>query len=116
MKILPYSSNEEIVSEIGARIKAARVAYPMPQNELAEMTGLSPRTISNIETGRDVSFSPVIEILRALDMLHGLELMIPEPGIRPSQIAELGKPRKRAPRRKSSTPDSAVGWKWGDET
>ena len=57
MKITFYSSTNEVLSEIGSRIKAARIAMPATQKELAELTNLSQRTISNIETGKDVSFS-----------------------------------------------------------
>lgn len=115
MKITFYSSTNEVLTEIGSRIKAARIAMPLTQSELAQQTNLSVKTISNLETGKDVSFSTVIEVLRALGNLQALELMIPEQGPRPSQIAELGKPRERASRKKKSKPEQQSGWKWGDE-
>ena len=77
---------------------------PATQKELAEMTNLSLRTISNLESGKDVSFSTVIEVLRALGQLQSLEL----------EIAALGKPRERA-RKKANTAAPQTGWKWGDE-
>ena len=115
MKITFYSSTYEVLSEIGRRIKAARIAMPATQKEMAEMTNLSLRTISNLETGKDVSFSTVIEVRRALGQLQSLELMIPEQGPRPSEIAALGKPRERASRTAKEKPDIRSGWKWGDE-
>lgn len=115
MKITFYSSTEEVLSELGHRIKAARIAMPATQKEMAELTNLSQRTISNLETGKDVSFSTVVEVLRALGQLQSLELMIPEQGPRPSQIAALGKPRERAGSRKKTKPEAQSGWKWGDE-
>lgn len=115
MKITFYSSTDEVLSEIGSRIKAARIAMPATQKEMAELTNLSQRTISNLETGKDVSFSTVIEVLRALGQLQSLELMIPEQGLRPSQIVELGKPRERASSRAKGKPEQQTGWKWGDE-
>ena len=114
MKITFYSSTPEVLAEIGSRIKAARIAMPATQKEMAEMTNLSLRTISNLESGKDVSFSTVIEVLRALGQLQSLELMIPEQGPRPSEIAALGKPRERA-RKKADTAALETGWKWGDE-
>lgn len=115
MKISFYSSTNEVLSEIGNRIKAARIAMPATQKELAELTNLSLRTISNLETGKDVSFSTVIDVLRALGQLQSLDIMIPEQGPRPSDIAALGKRRERV--RKSKVPDTPAqsGWKWGDE-
>ena len=84
MKITFYASTNEVLSELGRRIKAARIALPATQKEMAEMTNLSQKTISNLETGKDVSFSTVVEVLRALGLLQSLELMIPEQGPRPS--------------------------------
>lgn len=115
MKINFYSSTNEVLSEIGSRIKAARIALPATQKEMAERTGLSQRTIGNLETGKDVSFSTVIDVLRALGLLESLEMMIVEQGPRPSQIAALGKPRERASRRKSAEKNASLKWKWGDE-
>lgn len=115
VKITFFSSTNEVLTELGSRIKAARIAMPATQKEMAEMTTLSQRTISNLETGKDVSFSTVIEVLRALGQLQSLELMIPEQEPRPSQIAALGKPRERARSKKKKTPETQSGWKWGDE-
>ena len=115
MQITFYSSTDEVLAELGSRIKAARIAMPATQKEMAELTNLSQRTISNLETGKDVSFSTIIDVLRALGQLQSLELMIPEQGIRPSQIAALGKPRERASGKRKTTPEPQSGWKWGDE-
>lgn len=88
---------------------------PATQKEMAELTNLSQRTISNLETGKDVSFSTIVEVLRALGQLQSLELMIPEQGPRPSEIAALGKPRERARHKAKETGTPDPGWKWGDE-
>ena len=114
MKITSYSSTREVLYEVGRRIKATRIAIPVTQKEMAESCGLSIGTISNLETGKDVSFSTVIEALRFLGQLQSLEMMIPDQGIRPSQVAALGKPRERAKRNTNKNKQQA-GWKWGDE-
>ncbi len=111
MKITFYSSTSEVITEIGRRLKEARLAVPLTQQDLAKLTNLSQRTISSLENGNDVSFSTIIEVLRALGRLQSLEIMIPEQGIRPSQIAKLGKPRERVRPKKQIQGD----WKWGDE-
>ena len=115
MKITSYASNREVLSEMGRRIKTARIALPATQKEMAESTGISQRTISNLETGKDVSFSTVIEALRFLGQLQNLEAMIPDEGLRPSQIVALGKPRERAGRKSKEKNQQQFGWKWGDE-
>ena len=45
MKISFYSSNEEVLKEIGDRIKEARIGKDITQKEMAERTELSQRTI-----------------------------------------------------------------------
>jgi len=47
MKITFYSSTEEVLTELGSRIKAARIAVSVTQKEMAELTNLSQKTISN---------------------------------------------------------------------
>ena len=67
MKINYYSGTDEIMTELGARIRSARVDMNITQDMIAERTNLSKRTISNLENGKDVSLHTLIEVLRALD-------------------------------------------------
>ena len=113
MKISFYSSNEEVLKEIGDRIKEARIGKDITQKEMAERTELSKRTISNLENGRDVSFSTVIEVLRELGELQKLDILLPEGQVRPTEFVAQGKKRERASGRKDEHIDS--NWKRGDE-
>lgn len=114
MRITFSSSSTEVMREIGRRIKSERIAKSMTQEEMARSAGLSLRTIGNLESGRDVSFSTVIEVLRVLGRVQGIDALIPEQVIRPSQIVSMGKVRERASRKgKADTLEG--GWKWGDE-
>ena len=113
MKISFYSSNEEVLKEIGDRIKEARIEKDITQKEMAGRTELSQRTISNLENGRDVSFSTVIEVLRELGELQKLDILLPEGQVRPTEFVAQGKKRERASGRKDEHIDS--NWKWGDE-
>ena len=117
MKITPFSSNEEILREFGTRMRAERVAAALTQKDLAEKSGLSIRTISNIESGRDAAFSTVIEYLRALGKVREFDHLLPEETIRPSVMREtLKKPQRvsRVRKAKKSARKNG-GWKWGDE-
>ena len=114
MKIDYYSGTAEIMKELGSRIKSARIDMDITQALMAERTGLSLRTISNLENGRDVSLRTLIEVLRVLDRVQSFDTVLPETVIRPSLIAYDIKPRERA----SSARSGRVGestWKWGDE-
>lgn len=113
VQITYFSSPVDVLRELGKRVKETRIAMDMTQKDLAGRTNLSLRTICNLESGKDVSLLTLIEVLRALNRLQGLEVVIPDQGIRPSQIAALGKPRERV--RKKSKPQNKSGWTWGDE-
>jgi len=115
VKITFYSSTNEVLTELGSRIKATRIAMSITQKEMAERTNLSQRTISSLETGKDISFSTIINVLRVLGQLQSLELMIPEQGPRPSQIVSLGKPRERVRSKVKEVERLHSEWKWGDE-
>ena len=62
MKISFFSSNNEVLTEIGKRIKSQRISMNMTQKEIAEKTNLTQKTISNLENGKDVSFTTVIDV------------------------------------------------------
>lgn len=113
MRIDYYSSTNDVLIEMGRRIKAERIEMSVTQKELAEMVNVSEKTISNAENGKDVSFSTIIDILRAMGKLQSLDVILPETQIRPSQIMALGKPRERV--KKSAKYRNDSDWKWGDE-
>lgn len=52
--------------EFKDRLKQARKARKMSQTRLSELTGLDQTTISNLETGKVLSTSKVVQIARAL--------------------------------------------------
>ena len=118
MKLTYYSPTQEILTEIGKRLKVMRISKTVSQKELAEETGLSIRTISNLESGKDVSLSTLIEVLRGLNQLPSLEMLIPDQSVRPSQLMEYGSAdfsKKRVSRKAAAKAHSGNGWKWGDE-
>jgi transcriptional regulator with XRE-family HTH domain len=65
------------MSDVGARIKAERLARAMTQQELADAAGISRLTLSNIERGKTQPRMPTLwkiaEVLqRAVrDLLNG---------------------------------------------
>lgn len=113
MKISYYSSDDELQKEFGNRVKHVRIDMEMTQEQLAAQSGVSARTVSNLETGKDVSFRTVLQVMRALGCLQNLDMLLPEQLVRPSQLAEMGKRRERAPRKKQTT--SHTDWTWGED-
>jgi len=60
-------------SELGKRIRDRRKTLSMPQNQLAEYTGLSVVTLSQIERGKA---NPSFETLNEIFHFLNLELLI----------------------------------------
>ncbi len=55
-------------SEIGEAIRKARLGRRLSQLQLAQQLGLTQRTISHAESGRDLRLATLVEIARALDL------------------------------------------------
>lgn len=86
-----------IVEEIGHILKEVRLKKNYTQSQLAEISGLSRATISQLENGRAATLLTFVQVLRALDKFDILESLVQEPEISPIQYAKLkGKARKRA--------------------
>ena len=110
MKIHGIETNKIIIKEIGHRVKKRRIALLMTQKELASEAGVSLRTVSNLENGKNISFDNLIAILRTIRTIDNLDLLIPENKIDPMEILNLGHERKRV-----SKTNKKANWKWGDE-
>ncbi len=113
-------SEEMILQELGQRLERERLNRDVTQQELANQSGVSLRTIKNVESGRGCGVATLIGILRGLGMLNRLEQLLPETPISPIQLAKLkGREKKRASgrRKKTSQPTQVreSQWKWNDE-
>ena len=112
--ITMLDSNESIIKELGARVRSARIAHPLTQAELAVRAGVSVGTIANLERGKDVSLSCLLNVMRALGILSNVEALVPSASPRPSDVATLGHARKRASSANARKADAPT-WVWGDE-
>ena len=114
MGITVLSSNDEVLAELGARIRAARIDMPLTQEELAKRAGVSLSMVARLERGQDVRLGNVVSVLRALGLLANLDSLVPAVLARPTDIVSLGHARRRAssPNRRGR---DAQTWKWGDE-
>lgn len=113
MDISVMTSDEEILRIIGERLKKMRINAAMSQNDIVEKTGISRRTLYNIETGKDVSFSNVIKVLRALNKISSLNIVFPEQRDQPEDLFRLKKARERVTKKKKEMDEPSI--KWGDE-
>jgi len=116
MNISKLLTDDAILAEIGRRIARIRIDSQVTQADLATQAGVSKRTVERVEAGASAQFSTIIRILRVLDLMAGLENLVPEPVPRPMQLLkQKGKERQRASTNRR--PDKASKkWSWGDES
>lgn len=113
-------SDDAILQRLGQRLARHRLNLNRTQAELALEAGVSRRSIYKIENGLSVDTRILVRILRALDLLDGLEMLAPEPAPSPMALLEArGRERIRASgSRKASRADKpaeSTGWQWPDE-
>ncbi len=112
MDISNLITDDAVLAETGERIARYRIDQQMTQAALAEQAGVSKRTVERVEAGASVQFATIIRILRALNLLQGLEQLIPRPSPRPiNLLRQKGKIRQRA---SSSSAEDAERWSWSD--
>lgn len=114
MKITQNSTDSETMQELGKRLQRYRIDSGLSQIELSDMTGISSKTIANLEDGKQTNTLTLIRILRALGLLDNLELLAPPQDNRPIDFLRYNKKApQRASRNRNVEPERT--WKWGDE-
>ncbi|MBQ7670113.1 MAG: helix-turn-helix transcriptional regulator [Clostridia bacterium] len=112
MKISSNENVNNILAELGQRIKQNRISLNITQAELAEKCGISPSTVNRIENGEDSKMSNYIKILSGLNMLGNLDILIPEVQPDFKALYEQKTARKRA---KSGDKKTASNWTWDED-
>jgi transcriptional regulator with XRE-family HTH domain len=114
MKISPLLTDDAVLAELGERLTARRIDLQLTQADLADQAGIAKRTLERMEAGHSSQLSSMIRVLRMLDVLPGLDNLIPETGPRPMDLLKRqGKPRQRASGKRSSK-RSTEPWNWND--
>jgi len=114
MRLYGTENNQTILMELGRRIQDTRIAASLTQKELAERAGISLSTLVRLESGESVRFEYVLNTLRALNLLSNIDLLVQEQEMRPSDLLDYGKKRKRVRVAPKENPFRKP-WKWGDE-
>ena len=102
---LYHLTNTEIAERLARAIKAWRISpqgAAMSQVELAHKSGIGLTPLKRFEKTGAVTLRNLVALLRALDLLDGLETLVPAPNA-PGPLALLAAEqqrtqRKRAPR------------------
>ena len=106
-------SDGAIIAAIGEFIKHKRIQENKTQAGLARDAGLNRSTLVQVEKGESVTLSSLIQVMRALNLLHLLDGFTIKESISPIEYARMQeKKRKRASRKKDGKPDlkDDLGW------
>lgn len=87
MNITIAMSDVAVAEELYSRLESYRQTRGMTQEALAEKLGISRPTYSRIQKGT-CSLTVFLGVLRELNLLEGLNSLIPAPSLRPSEIVK----------------------------
>ncbi|WP_260513930.1 helix-turn-helix domain-containing protein [Serratia fonticola] len=94
MKITIAMSDTAIAKELFERLESYRKSRRISQETLAENLGISRPTYARLQNGT-CSFVTFIGILREMNLLEGLNVLIPNPTVRPSDVFKAQKRQRR---------------------
>lgn len=77
------ASDQEILEEIGSRLKGLRKARGLTQSDAAERAGIGRNTLYRTERGNNPTLHTVIRLLRVYGRLDALDGFIPTPELSP---------------------------------
>jgi transcriptional regulator with XRE-family HTH domain len=95
-----FASFSETTRELGARLRAQRLAQGLAQAELAARAGVSVGTVKNLEGKGQSSLETLVRVAMALGLADHLQPLfeLPTQTIAQMELAQRAQ-RQRAPRR-----------------
>lgn len=95
MRFADLATDEQLLAELGRRLERLRLSRNVTQAGLAEAAGVGLRTLKRLEAGEGATAANLLRTLRALELLDGLEHLLP-PASAPAEDAP--RERRRASR------------------
>jgi len=89
-----------IVCCIGQKMKNARIAKNLTQAQVAERSGISPFSVSQLENGHNTNIKTVVMYLRSIERLDLLGTLTQEDAVNPLAIVDY---QKKHPKRQRAT-------------
>jgi len=106
LSIPTFQTLEEILDELGDRVRRHRLNLNLDQKQTAERAGVSVRALRSLEAGKGSQLATFIRVLKSLDALGGLDALAPVPKVSPMAMLKRGHEPQRAgkPRRRTGDP------------
>ena len=112
MRIDLFANDQQILAELGERLRRARIRAELTQDALADSCGLAKSAVERAEKGENIRLLTLVKIMRTLNCVGALEGLLPEAEATPLEILRHSEQRKRV---KAKTAAKNSGFKWGDE-
>lgn len=98
-----FATCDEILQELGARLRSQRLVQSLTQQQLADMASVSLGTIKTLERSGSSSLETLVRVVQALGMVDDLAPLFIEKLQSIAQMKALSSTkRQRAPRSKKS--------------
>lgn len=94
---IPEKSPDEIIVDLGERLRGLRLAADLTQAAVADKAGVSERSLRDLESGQGSTVETLVRVLKALGAQDVIGAVAPRPAVSPMQLL-----RKKAPRRRAS--------------
>jgi transcriptional regulator with XRE-family HTH domain len=109
--ILKNKSDQVLLKLLSSYIRYNRLDQNKTQNQLALEAGINRSTLIEFEKGKRSNLITFIQLLRALDLLHVLNIFRVEQQISPLLLAEMDMAkRKRASKTKAPAKKNKSTW------
>ena len=108
-----FKSPEAVAADIGSKLERLRLSRNITQTELARDAGVSERTLRRLESGDGATLDSFVRVLSALKLSQNLDLLVPDPRVRPiERVRTGGTERQRS--RSAKTDQTTKQWQWGN--
>lgn len=95
--MLAIKNTSDLLSELGEKIKALRLASNWTREELASRCGVPYSTLRRLESTGEGSMRDYLAVFRALGSLEDFSALLAPPAVSPYELIQLGgKQRQRA--------------------
>jgi transcriptional regulator with XRE-family HTH domain len=92
---LRHKTPKELQVQLGDRIKQLRLRQNLDQRETAALAGVSERALRNLEMGRGSTVETFIRALKALNLIDGLDVLVPESSVDPLAVLKSTSKQRR---------------------
>jgi transcriptional regulator with XRE-family HTH domain len=118
MRLDELMTDTAVLAELGGRLARHRLQRNWTQAQTAVEAGVGQATVQRVERGESVQMTSMVKLLRALDLLGGLDGAVPESIDLP--IAQLEREQRKVRRRargpgRPPAESTDRPWTWGDE-